>query len=45
MCVEKVESTELIEIKGALHTETMAKHEGRKAVAQFLESVSDGERG
>jgi uncharacterized protein len=44
VCREGGVKAELIEIKGALHTETMAKHEGRKAVAQFLKNLSTGER-
>ena len=34
---------ELKVIKGALHTEVTARHEGRKLVAQFLEEVSKKE--
>jgi alpha-beta hydrolase superfamily lysophospholipase len=40
VCAEGGLDAELKVIKGALHTEIMAKHEGRKMIAEFLENVS-----
>jgi uncharacterized protein len=40
VCAEGGLDTELKVIKGALHTEIMAKYEGRKMIAEFLENVS-----
>jgi uncharacterized protein len=44
ICAEGGLDAELILIKGALHTEIMAKQEGRKAVAQCLKTLSDCKR-
>ena len=39
VCAEGGLDAELKVIKGALHTEIMAKHEGQKMIAEFLKSV------
>jgi fermentation-respiration switch protein FrsA (DUF1100 family) len=44
VCVEGGLNPELIVIRCALHAEIMAKHEGRKMVAQFLKHVYESER-
>ena len=40
VCAEGGLDAELKVIKGALHTEIMAKHEGQKMIAEFLKNVS-----
>lgn len=44
ICTEGGLDAKLILIKEALHTEIMAKQEGRKAVAQFLKTLSNCKR-
>ena len=40
VCVEGGLDAELNVIKGAPHTEIMAKHKGRKMIAEFLKNIS-----
>ena len=40
VCAEGGLDAELKVIEGALHTEIMAKHEGRKMIAEFLKNIS-----
>ena len=40
VCAEGGLDAELKVIKGALHTEIMAKHEGRNMIAEFLKNIS-----
>lgn len=42
VCAEGKLDVKLILIKGALHTEIMAKREGRNVAAQFLKTLVDG---
>ena len=42
VCAEGGLDAELKVIKGALHTEIMAKQEGRKMIAEFLKNISKG---